>query len=83
MRVALMPDVGAGGVKARRAIAGAAPAAPTVRRASGTPGSEIKAEPKTGDFRGGEYPVACAHTLTNNAPNITTPNTGKPQTHAR
>jgi len=33
-----------------------------VHRASGAPRSEIKEEPKAGDIRGGEYPVACART---------------------
>jgi hypothetical protein len=36
-------------------------------RASGAPRSEIKEEPKAGDIRGGEYPVACARALNNSA----------------
>jgi hypothetical protein len=38
-----------------------------VHRASGTPRSEIKEEPKAGDIRGGEYPVAFAQALNNSA----------------
>jgi hypothetical protein len=41
-------------------------------RAQGIPGaprSEIKEEAKPGDIRGGEYPVACAHALNDNAKN--------------
>jgi len=34
-----------------------------VHRAPGAPRSEIKEEPKAGDIRGGEYPVACARAL--------------------
>jgi len=34
-----------------------------VHRASGAPRSEIKEEPKAGDIRGGEYPVAFAPAL--------------------
>ncbi|MET3443928.1 hypothetical protein ABIC94_004736, partial [Variovorax paradoxus] len=33
---------------------------------SGAPRSEIKEEPKAGDIRGGEYPVACARALNKN-----------------
>jgi len=40
-----------------------------VHRASGAPRSEIKEEPKAGDIRGGEYPVAFAHALNNSALN--------------
>ncbi|MET3443763.1 hypothetical protein ABIC94_004571, partial [Variovorax paradoxus] len=36
---------------------------------SGAPRSEIKEEPKAGDIRGGEYPVAFAQALNNSAHN--------------
>ncbi len=44
------------------------PRACPVHRASGAPRSEIKEEPKAGDIRGGEYPVACARALNIGAP---------------
>jgi hypothetical protein len=43
-----------------------------VHRASGAPRSEIKEEPKAGDIRGGEYPVAFAQAL-NSSPEQQTP----------
>ena len=51
-----------------RSLIGDTPRACPVHRASGAPRSEIKEEPKAGDIRGGEYPVACARALNIGAP---------------
>ncbi|MET3444660.1 hypothetical protein ABIC94_005474, partial [Variovorax paradoxus] len=45
--------------------------------ASGAPRSEIKEEPKAGDIRGGEYPVAFAQALKQRQPNHSAKNTSQ------
>ncbi|BEP37870.1 hypothetical protein GmRootV59_48410 [Variovorax sp. V59] len=60
-------------------LIGNAPGACPVRRASGAPRSEIKEEPKAGDIRGGEYPVACARALNIGTQDAKSPFHGTPQ----
>src|SRR5690606_31577825 len=52
-----------GGIVSVQSLISDAQRACSAPRVSGAPRSEIKEEPKAGDIRGGEYPVAWAHAL--------------------
>ena len=54
-----------------------------MHRAPGAPRSEIKEEPKAGDIRGGEYPVACARALNSSALNSSALNSSAKNNNAK